>query len=139
MNILVVDDVSFMRTILTDMLANHCGLDKSNIHEASGGNAAVREYKRLKPKTVLLDVLMPDLNGQETVEEIIKFDPDAYIIMCSSANEKAIVEECARAGAKDYIIKPIDPVRLKAALRKCGFKLSAEDYLKDKTEGNKDD
>jgi two-component system chemotaxis response regulator CheY len=129
MNILVVDDVSFMRKIFTDMLVNIYGLNKSSIFEASGGNSAVREYKRIKPGVVFLDVLMPDKNGTEVVGEIMAFDPNAYIVMCSSANEKAIVEECAKAGAKDYIIKPIDPERLKIALKKCGFKFSADDYL----------
>jgi two-component system chemotaxis response regulator CheY len=129
MDILVVDDVAFMRRIIVDILVNHCGIEKKKIHESSNGMLAVREYMRLKPKMVFLDVLMPGQNGDVTVAEIVKFDPNAYIVMCTSAKEKGVVEDCTKAGAKDYILKPIDPTRLMTALKKGGFKFTADDYL----------
>ncbi|MCL1862523.1 MAG: response regulator [Defluviitaleaceae bacterium] len=122
MTVMVVDDVSLMRKILTNILVYHCKMDRSDVHEASDGSVAVMEYKRVKPKLVFLDVSMPKMSGQETVEELLKQDPDLHIVMCTAAGEREVVKQCVRAGAKDYIIKPVDPERVKVALEKAGFK-----------------
>jgi two-component system chemotaxis response regulator CheY len=127
MTILVVDDVALMRKILTNMLVQQCGIQKDNVYEAADGAAAVAVYKKHKPDIVFLDVLMPKQNGTETVADLIKADSEAYIIMCSAAGERAIVKDCVRAGAKDYIIKPLDPDRVKIALKKGGLKEDLEE------------
>ncbi|MCL1844177.1 MAG: response regulator [Defluviitaleaceae bacterium] len=121
MSILIVDDVSLMRRILKNILVGHCGIDERDIYEATDGNVALREYKRFKPRVVFLDVLMPIQDGKETVRELMAEDPNAYIIMCSSAGEREIVRDCVNNGAKDYIIKPLDPERVKLALENSGF------------------
>ncbi|MCL1884350.1 MAG: response regulator [Defluviitaleaceae bacterium] len=125
MVILIVDDVAFMRKIVIDMMVQHFHINRDSIHETNNGKNAVRDYKQLRPNIVFLDVLMPDQNGPETVAEIIEIDPDAYIVMCTSAKERATVRECVKAGAKDYIIKPIDPKRLRVALEKGGYVFNA--------------
>ncbi|MCL2199188.1 MAG: response regulator [Defluviitaleaceae bacterium] len=121
MTVMVVDDVSLMRKILTNILVQHCKLEKSNVHEASDGTVAVADFKRVNPKVIFLDVVMPKMGGQEAVRELLKQGPDVHIVMCSAAGEREIVKECVRAGAKDYIIKPVDPERVKVALQKAGF------------------
>ena len=118
MTVLIVDDVTLLRILLKDILTKHCGLTKEEVFEASGGFGAVREYKKLRPAVVFLDVLMPDQSGVETVKEIVKINPDAHIVMCSAAAEKNVVRECIQSGAKDYILKPLDPERVKKALSK---------------------
>lgn len=125
MDIIIADDVALMRKILVDILVGHCGVSKPSIHEAADGETAVRDYKRFRPKLIFLDVLMPKKNGQDAIAEIINFDPSAYIVMCSSAGEKHIVEACVTAGAKDYLVKPLDPERVKLALENGGYKPSA--------------
>ena len=124
MSILVVDDVSLMRKILSDILTGFCGINKAEILEAVDANTAVRDVKRHKPSLVFLDVLMPGKTGQDAIAEMLAIDPNLYIVMVSSAGEKRTVEACISAGAKDYMIKPLDSARVKLALENSGYKSS---------------
>jgi len=118
MKILVVDDVAYMRMILSSALVMHCGYEKDNIKEASGGRDAVQKYKAEKPDIVFCDILMPDINGIDVVKELIALDPDAKIIMFTSESEAETVIDCIHAGAKDYLVKPPSPTRLKQSIEK---------------------
>jgi len=118
MVVLVVDDVSMMRNTLVDVLVNTCGIEKANIHEAADGRIAVQEYTSKKPDIVFLDILMPVQDGSETVKKLIELDSNAYIIMCSSANDANVVRDCVKNGALDYIVKPISPERVQIAIDK---------------------
>ena len=122
MSILVVDDVSLMRKILSDILTGFCGIGKADILEAADANTAIREAKRHKPGLVFLDMLMPGKTGQEAITEMLANDPNIYIVMVSSANERRTVEACIAAGAKDYMVKPLDADRVKLALANSGYK-----------------
>jgi len=109
MKILVVDDAMFMRRMLTDILekGGHsiCG-------EASTGKEAVEKYKELKPELVTMDIIMPDMSGIEAVKEIMKFDPQAKILMVSAMGQQALVLEAIQAGAQDYVVKPFQSSRV---------------------------
>ena len=118
MSILVVDDVAIMRTVIKDVLIKFCDYNESDIYEATGGEDAISKYEKLKPEFVFLDITMPDVDGITVVEEIIAMDSDAYIVMCTSSSEEADVKECIIAGAKDYIVKPPVPERIKGAIDK---------------------
>ena len=118
MSILVVDDVAIMRTVIKDILIKFCDYSEDDIHEADGGEDAISKYEKLKPKFVFLDITMPDLDGITVVEEIMSMDSDAYIVMCTSSNEETDVKECIISGAKDYIVKPPVPERIKGAIDK---------------------
>ena len=115
-SVLIVDDVHILRKIIRDVLVKSCKISSDNIKEAVDGITAIREYKRQKPDIVFLDVLMPEQDGFETVRQIIEIDPNAYIIMCSSAGERSVVSECINLGAVDYVLKPIDPDRLERSI-----------------------
>jgi len=115
---LVVDDVHLLRIVLKDMLVKFGEVHPKNVFEAGGGSIAVREYKRISPDIVFLDVLMPDKSGLDVVKEIMEYDSNAYIIMYSSAAERQVVHDCLKLGATDYVLKPLDPKRLKFSLYK---------------------
>lgn len=117
MTVLVVDDTIILRSIIRDLLVEFCNVSKSNIYEASDGMQAVREYKRLRPNVVFMDIAMPNLDGVETVKQIIEFDPAAKIVMCTGTGGEYVVRECVREGAIDYLVKPIIPARLVSAVR----------------------
>lgn len=102
-DILVVDDAIFMRKIISDMMKKN---DFNVIGEAGNGNEAVEKYKELNPTLVLMDITMPEKNGIEAVKEIVAFDPDAKVIMCSAMGQDGMVKESIVAGAKDFIVKP---------------------------------
>jgi len=123
MVVLIIDSIALARTILTNILVQECGLHRTSIHEATSGSVALNLYKTIKPDIVFMEVNLPERNGKEIMQSILKHDPDAYIIVSSSAAEKMAVRDCVNAGAKDYILKPLDPSRVKTALEKGGVDL----------------
>ena len=110
--ILVVDDAAFMRHMLTQMVA---GIHEV-VGEAATGVEAVKKYKECKPDIVTMDITMPDMQGIDAVREIIAFDPEAKILMCSAMGQRAMVLEAMKSGAKDFIIKPFQKERILDAI-----------------------
>lgn len=113
--ILIVDDASFMRMMIKDILT------KNNYEvagEAENGVQAVEKYKELNPKLVIMDITMPEMNGIEAVKEIKKINNDALIIMCSAMGQQTMVIEAIQAGAKDFIVKPFQADRVIEAVTK---------------------
>jgi two-component system chemotaxis response regulator CheY len=67
-----------------------------------------------------MDIVMPmmeELDGIGAVREIIKIDPDARILICSVLGQQSLVVEAIRAGAKDFVTKPVQPSRLLQAVK----------------------
>lgn len=109
MNILIVDDSDFMRLSLTKILKDN------NIEiagEAINGIDAIEKYKILRPSVVTMDLTMPEMDGEEAIKEILKIDPSAKIIVCSAMGQEIRVMRAIKAGAKTFIVKPLDPKRL---------------------------
>ncbi len=103
---LIVDDASFMRIVLKDILVSH-GL-ASQIYEAVDGLAAVEAYKQFKPDVVTMDVNMPKANGIQALQSILRINPRAKVVMVTAVEQKHIIQDAMKAGARDYIIKPFD-------------------------------
>lgn len=76
------------------------------IGEAANGRVAVEQYVPLRPDIVLMDMVMPELDGVDAVREICKIDPAARIVMCNAMGQQQIVAEAIQAGAKGFITKP---------------------------------
>ena len=74
--------------------------------------------KELKPDLVTMDITMPEMDGIAAVKEIIKLDDKARIVMCSAMGQQGMVIEAIQAGAKDFIVKPFQPDRVVAAVKK---------------------
>jgi two-component system, chemotaxis family, chemotaxis protein CheY len=115
LKVLVVDDASFMRTMLSDILKAE-GFEI--IGEAENGVDAVELYRELRPDVTTMDIVMPLKSGIDAVKEIIALDKDAKIVMCSALGQESLVTEAINAGAKDYIIKPFDPENVSAMVKK---------------------
>lgn len=101
--ILIVDDSAFMRSWLKKLLSEN---EKITFVEAENGYCAIDTYKLQTPDLVLMDITMPKLNGIEALKEIIKFDPKAKIVICSSLGQRDFIIEAVNIGAKDFIVKP---------------------------------
>ncbi len=104
--ILIVDDASFMRVVLKDILVSH-GL-VSQVYEAGDGLAAVDAYKQFKPDIVTMDINMPKADGIQALKSIIQVNPKAKVVMVTSVEQKHIVQDAMRSGARDYVVKPFD-------------------------------
>lgn len=103
--ILIVDDSIVMRKNLKYILTSH---NHTIIGEAVNGKQAVNMYANLKPDLVTMDISMPVMQGIDAVKEIIKDFPEAKIIVISALNQKHMIFEALKNGAKHYIIKPIE-------------------------------
>ena len=110
---LIVDDSAFMRFHLRRMMDS---FDNVIASEAANGNEAIREYGRLRPDIVLMDIVMPGLEGVETVKRICDQDPKARVIMISSVSYQEKVAEAMSAGAKCFIPKPVTTDELRKAI-----------------------
>ena len=111
--ILIVDDSTVMRKNLYSIFTKS---GHEVVGEAADGRQAIISYVTLKPDIVTMDITMPKLSGVDAVGEIIKKDINAKIIMLSALNQKQMVFEALKNGAKHYIIKPIDPDNLIAVV-----------------------
>jgi two-component system chemotaxis response regulator CheY len=86
--------------------------------EAANGNDAIIEYDRLSPDIVLMDIVMPGLEGVETVRRICKANPEARIIMVSSVSNQEKIDEAMAAGARYFVAKPVTTEELRIAIEK---------------------
>lgn len=108
--ILVVDDSPTERYFLTDVLVKN----GFSVSTAENGEEALSKIKADKPQLILMDVVMPGQNGFQITRAIAK-DPetqDIPVIICSSKNQETDRIWGLRQGARDYLIKPIDPQEL---------------------------
>jgi len=113
--ILIVDDASFMRMMIKDILTKN-GFEV--VGEAENGAKAVEKFKELDPELVIMDITMPEMDGIQAVKEIKSIDPNVKIVMCSAMGQQAMVIEAIQAGAKDFIVKPFQADRVIEAVKK---------------------
>ena len=112
---LVVDDSAFMRFHLKRLIGS---LANITANEATNGAEAIAKYQQLRPDFVLMDIVMPGMEGVETVQKICETDPAARIIMISSVDYTDKVEEAFAAGAKGFISKPVTVDMLKMTIER---------------------
>jgi adenylate cyclase len=115
--ILVVDDIEDNR----DMLARRLRRQGYEVLTAAGGHAALGTLADTAVDLVLLDVMMPDLDGYAVLQRL-KADPtlrDIPVLMISALDEMDSVVRCIQLGAEDYLGKPFDPVLLQARIGAC--------------------
>ena len=102
-SLLVVDDASYMRRLI-GIMAKKGGHEV--VGEAQTGIQAVELYSQLSPDLVILDILMPDLNGLEVLKKIKALDANARILMCTASEQSAHVQDALDNGAAGYVVKP---------------------------------
>jgi two-component system, chemotaxis family, chemotaxis protein CheY len=103
---LVVDDSVFARKNLGRMIESFGG---EVAGEAGDGCTAITEYARVKPDIVLMDVTMPQMEGIEAVERIVRQNPDARIVMVSSVGYQDNILAALQKGARHFVQKPVKP------------------------------
>lgn len=114
--ILVIDDEPSIRKYLQTLLEVD-GFDVSTVVSGSDGLEAI--IGGAKPDFIILDVLMPEMDGLETLRRLMDVDRSLNVIMLSCSNEVSTVVEAIRLGAHDYLTKPFEKPELDAALLKC--------------------
>jgi two-component system chemotaxis response regulator CheY len=112
--ILVVDDAAFMRMRCSKLLTDN-GYE---VVEAENGLDAIAKYKETKPDAVLLDITMPEMDGLTALKEIRKVDPEAKVAMVTAMGQQSMIMDAIKSGAKDFVVKPFQPDRVLAAVKK---------------------
>lgn len=110
MKILIADDSIFMRNVLKDILAKV----GHELIDAENGKEALEKYDSEKPDLVLLDIIMPEVDGIEVLKKIGK---TAKVIVISAVGQEKMVEEAKSLGALDYIVKPFDNEKVLEAVK----------------------
>ena len=117
--ILIIEDAAFMRVMLKDIIAK-AGL--TVVGEVENGMEALDKYKELRPDVTTLDITMPEKDGLTALKEIMAFDPEAKVIMCSAMGQQAMVLDAIQSGARDFVVKPFKPERVIEAIIKTAGK-----------------
>ncbi|PBO84386.1 MAG: two-component system response regulator [Thaumarchaeota archaeon] len=114
--ILIVDDSVFFRSSIKKILSE--AQIGSKYFEAKDGKEAISIYIANKPTLVIMDIVMPNVDGVKAIQAIMKYNPNAKILVVSSKENKEIVNDAIKAGAKDYVLKPFDSGQVVMAVSK---------------------
>lgn len=102
--ILIVDDLEIARVIIKNIIEEH---GFTSVGEVSNGKEAITAYEKFKPDLVIMDIVMPIMDGIDAAKEITKKYNHANIIMCSGVSSISAIMDSFKAGAKDFISKPL--------------------------------
>ena len=114
--VLIVDDSSLMRRMIEETLT---AAGWEVVGEAGDGREAVEKYRQLQPDAVTMDIVMPEASGIEALEEILKINPQARVVVVSALNQTRMISEAIRKGAHDFIAKPFLPEQLQNTMAHC--------------------
>lgn len=102
--IMVVDDMKMMRTSLRTFLHS---LGYENIVEAVDGQDAIEKHAMEEPKFIFMDIVMPNITGNEALRHIRGHDKTTPIVMLTSVSDEALIKECESLGITGYLLKPL--------------------------------
>lgn len=112
--VLLADDHVLVRTGIKMLLQGIDGIEV--VGEASDGREAVELVGKLRPRIVLMDISMQNLNGLEATAQIRREQPDTRVIILSMSADETHVAQALRAGASGYLLKDATPDELNMAL-----------------------
>lgn len=114
-SVLVVDDHAVVREGLRTFLGLQDGIEV--VGEAADGHEAIREAGRLEPDVILMDLVMPDLDGVGAMRELRRTLPESRVIVLTSFAEDDRLLPAIQAGAAGYLLKNVQPQELARAVR----------------------
>jgi len=118
--VLIVEDDA----AIADSLAYHLGRAGYRTLQAADGGTGLRLFRRERPDIIILDLMLPQMDGWRFTEEVRSDDPDVPVIMCSARTSEHDRVHGLEIGADDYVTKPFSPrelvARVRAILRRSG-------------------
>ncbi|WP_199728371.1 LytTR family DNA-binding domain-containing protein [Pseudoxanthomonas sp. SGNA-20] len=114
LKLVIADDEPLARERLRTLLAGDAGVEV--VAEAGDGSEALEACARHQPHAVLLDIAMPGMDGLEVARRLAGSDPATAVVFCTAYDEHAL--SAFEAAAIDYLVKPVRPERLAAALER---------------------
>jgi two-component system, NarL family, response regulator LiaR len=113
--ILIVDDHAMVRRGLKILLEDFPGIKV--VGEAANGLQAIEYASRLQPDIVLMDLVMPVMDGIEAIQRIIAIHPDQRIIVLTASSDGETFIQAIKAGAQGYFVKDLDAEELVRAIQ----------------------
>lgn len=111
MKILIVDDSKFSQIVTSNLIKNL--FDNIEIIIANDGEEGFEKYKEHNPEYVILDLLMPKINGKELVKIIKEYNKDAKLFVVSADVQKNVKEEMLSYGVIEFFNKPFNEEKAK--------------------------
>jgi len=118
--VLVCDDLASVQSMMRRLVERE-GLTVCAL--ASHAEEVLQRYAECRPDVVLLDYRMPGASGLSLLYDLLALDPAARIVMCSGSADPDVRDEALRAGAVDWVLKPVYAQTLVASLRQIGARL----------------
>jgi DNA-binding NarL/FixJ family response regulator len=115
-SVLLVDDHSLVRRGFRRMLEDEPDLNV--VGEASDGQEAVQQAQLLKPRVIVMDCALPEMNGIQATRRILEFAPQTLVLMLTMHTEDTWVRQALEAGAKGYVLKNALDLELGSAIRR---------------------
>lgn len=113
--ILAIDDSLVTLKILKKTLKE---TEFEVVGDATSGEEGLAKYDELKPDLVLLDIIMPEIDGIQTLERLMTKNKSAKVVMVSSMGAKEKVMESLEKGARNFVMKPYEKNTLIEVLKK---------------------
>ena len=113
--VMIVDDHTIVREGLTTLLEVHPELNL--VGEASDGGRAIELCDQLTPDVILMDLMMPEVDGVTAIQSIVKSHPEIRILALTSFVENETLQAALKAGAVGYLLKNISAVELVEAIK----------------------
>jgi DNA-binding NarL/FixJ family response regulator len=113
--IMVVDDHGIVREGLMALLNRQEGMEV--VGSAATGKAAIQAAERLRPDIVIMDLVLPDVNGIEATQQILGHNPQTQVIALSASHTSEHVCRAMRAGVKGYVVKDAKGAELVDAVK----------------------
>lgn len=101
--VLIVDDSPIIRASMKKVVS---ALGYNNVIEAGSGKEAIEKHSAESPAIMFMDIVMPEMNGDEALAAIRDKDKETPIVMLSSVADQTVIEKCNGLGATGYIVKP---------------------------------
>ena len=111
--VMIVDDSKMIIKLIQGFLETY---NIEIVGTASDGKTAVNLFKQTDPDIVTLDITMPEMDGLTVLEEILKINASAKVVVISALTDNATALKALRIGAKDFIPKPFKEENLKVVL-----------------------
>ena len=113
--VLIIDDHAILRMGLTALLNSKKDIEV--VGDAASGAAGIRKAVRLKPDVVIVDLVMPDMDGVETTRQLLERDPDAKVMILTTFGTADGISHALAAGACGAVMKNVEFTELVAAIK----------------------
>ncbi|MGH6638047.1 MAG: response regulator transcription factor [Polaromonas sp.] len=116
MRLLIVDDSNMIRTRISRVVQNGGikGIVLAGL--AKNGHEAVRIARATRPEVVTMDLTMPEMDGIECIQALLRFDPTIKILVVSALSDKTTAIQALKLGARGFVAKPFSDEELQIAL-----------------------